>query len=266
MASLVDRGLLCYDEPVSASWPEFARRGKARVTVAEVLRHESGLANPAGHVEPEALLREGIRDNRVGRMLEGEALSFPEGTRREYHPFSRYSYQPQQFWILLRNHGKRQVEGENQQSYYILQGIDLERGVSEERPRREDYRRVASAKGDVLIGIKNMARFSSGEKQRPLFEKPHIAANAGAKRLERRRLRRRRRRGHQEDGEDHGVGHQEDDLAQVHHTCPGQVLMPRSFRYAPFQPAPLVVRRQNGAESEGGDQEGKDGQRHRFQG
>ena len=89
VASLVDRGLLCYDEPVSASWPEFARRGKARVTVAEVLRHESGLANPAGHVDPEALLREGIRDNRVGRMLEGEALSFPEGTRREYHPFSR---------------------------------------------------------------------------------------------------------------------------------------------------------------------------------
>jgi len=40
---MVDRGLLDYDDPVAAHWPEFAQAGKERITVRHVLAHQSGL-------------------------------------------------------------------------------------------------------------------------------------------------------------------------------------------------------------------------------
>ena len=44
MASLVGRGLLDYEDKVVAHWPEFGANGKGDISVAEVLRHEGGLA------------------------------------------------------------------------------------------------------------------------------------------------------------------------------------------------------------------------------
>ena len=40
---LADRGLLGYDDPVAAHWPEFAAGGKERVTVRDLLSHRAGL-------------------------------------------------------------------------------------------------------------------------------------------------------------------------------------------------------------------------------
>ena len=40
---MVDRGLLDYDDRVSKHWPEFAQAGKERITVRQVLSHQSGL-------------------------------------------------------------------------------------------------------------------------------------------------------------------------------------------------------------------------------
>src|SRR5687767_12628904 len=40
---LADRGLLDYDEPVAAYWPEFGAGGKGRVTVRELMTHRAGL-------------------------------------------------------------------------------------------------------------------------------------------------------------------------------------------------------------------------------
>jgi CubicO group peptidase (beta-lactamase class C family) len=40
---LADRGLIDYDEPVAAHWPDFAAAGKDRVTVRELLSHRGGL-------------------------------------------------------------------------------------------------------------------------------------------------------------------------------------------------------------------------------
>src|SRR3954451_1517236 len=42
---LADRGLLDYDEPVAAYWPEFAAGGKERVTVRELMTHRAGLSS-----------------------------------------------------------------------------------------------------------------------------------------------------------------------------------------------------------------------------
>jgi CubicO group peptidase (beta-lactamase class C family) len=40
---LADRGLVDYDAPVAAYWPEFGAAGKAEITVRQVLCHEAGL-------------------------------------------------------------------------------------------------------------------------------------------------------------------------------------------------------------------------------
>jgi CubicO group peptidase (beta-lactamase class C family) len=40
---LADRGVLDYDQPVAAYWPEFAAGGKERVTVRHLLTHRAGL-------------------------------------------------------------------------------------------------------------------------------------------------------------------------------------------------------------------------------
>src|SRR3954453_2944340 len=54
---LADRGLLAYDEPVAAYWPEFAAGGKERVTVRDLLTHRAGLSSVRAVVErPEDML------------------------------------------------------------------------------------------------------------------------------------------------------------------------------------------------------------------
>src|SRR3954471_15959241 len=42
---LADRGLISYDEPVAAYWPEFAAGGKDDVTVRHLLTHRAGLSS-----------------------------------------------------------------------------------------------------------------------------------------------------------------------------------------------------------------------------
>ncbi len=42
---LADRGVVDYDEPVAAYWPEFAAAGKERITVRELMSHRAGLHN-----------------------------------------------------------------------------------------------------------------------------------------------------------------------------------------------------------------------------
>jgi CubicO group peptidase (beta-lactamase class C family) len=40
---MVDRGLLDYDDRVAKHWPQFAQAGKSKITVRQVLSHQSGL-------------------------------------------------------------------------------------------------------------------------------------------------------------------------------------------------------------------------------
>jgi CubicO group peptidase (beta-lactamase class C family) len=43
VAMLADRGVLDYDAPIAEYWPEFARHGKERITVRQLLSHQAGL-------------------------------------------------------------------------------------------------------------------------------------------------------------------------------------------------------------------------------
>jgi CubicO group peptidase (beta-lactamase class C family) len=77
-----DRGLIDYDARVSRYWPEFAQAGKAKITVRQVLAHQSGLYH----------IRQMI--DHVDRMLDWKYMiraieqakpAHPPGTRTGYH-------------------------------------------------------------------------------------------------------------------------------------------------------------------------------------
>lgn len=91
IAHLVGRGLLDYSARVADYWPEFGANGKGEVTVADVLRHEGGLAVFRASLDPDDLVPERIKQNSVGKVIEGHALRLPSGGRgkREYHAITR---------------------------------------------------------------------------------------------------------------------------------------------------------------------------------
>lgn len=63
IAMLVDRGLLKYETTVASVWPEFSQHGKGQITVAQVMRHQAGLAEFS-----EVLLAEDLADLRSGNV------------------------------------------------------------------------------------------------------------------------------------------------------------------------------------------------------
>ncbi|MFI6925982.1 serine hydrolase domain-containing protein [Nonomuraea spiralis] len=80
LAVLADRGDLDFDAPVARYWPEFARRGKSRITVAHMLSHQAGLVAPARAVT----LAEVLDGRPLADVLAAEPPRWPPG-RPGYH-------------------------------------------------------------------------------------------------------------------------------------------------------------------------------------
>lgn len=90
LAALIGKGLLDYRQKISEIWPEFAANGKEDLTVADLMRHETGLAAFDTSLDPADLLAENIKKNQVGRVIEAQPARFaPGGGRREYHALTR---------------------------------------------------------------------------------------------------------------------------------------------------------------------------------
>merc|ERR1711892_159855 len=70
MAMLYDQGLIKYTDKITKHWPEFGENGKEETTVADLMRHEAGLADFNQSVESGALLKENIKNNAVGEVIE----------------------------------------------------------------------------------------------------------------------------------------------------------------------------------------------------
>jgi CubicO group peptidase (beta-lactamase class C family) len=91
IASLVGRGLLDYKAKIVDYWPEFGANGKGELTVADLMRHEGGLTAFNTSLDPEDLLPENIKQNSVGKVIEGHPARFRKGNgnKREYHAITR---------------------------------------------------------------------------------------------------------------------------------------------------------------------------------
>ena len=91
LAMLVDRGLLDYDATIAHYWPEFGANGKQHTTIANLMRHEAGLAAFDTTLEPNDLHTGQLRANAVGAVIERQTQKFRTGTdnQREYHAITR---------------------------------------------------------------------------------------------------------------------------------------------------------------------------------
>jgi CubicO group peptidase (beta-lactamase class C family) len=91
MASLVGKGLLNYEAKITHYWPEFGANGKGDLTVADLMRHEAGLASFNASMALEDLFTQSIKENAVGQIIESHPQRFPKGAenKREYHAVTR---------------------------------------------------------------------------------------------------------------------------------------------------------------------------------
>jgi CubicO group peptidase (beta-lactamase class C family) len=55
--------LINYKEKVSTYWPEFAKKGKEHLTVANVMRHEAGMSKVKTSISSDDLKTENIKKN-----------------------------------------------------------------------------------------------------------------------------------------------------------------------------------------------------------
>jgi len=89
MAMLYDQGLIKYTDKISKHWPEFAANGKEEVTIADLMRHEAGLAAFDQSVEPGKLMKDDIKNNEIGMVIEEQKQKFPPTGKRAYHAVTR---------------------------------------------------------------------------------------------------------------------------------------------------------------------------------
>lgn len=82
MATAVEAGKVAYDEKVSHIWPTFGQAGKDKVTVAQLMSHQSGLPGFSEPVEPSLWFDPAA----VNARLAAQAPMWEPGTASGYHP------------------------------------------------------------------------------------------------------------------------------------------------------------------------------------
>ena len=134
IGALVSRGFIDYDATITHYWPEFGAKGKEGVTVADLMRHEAGLANFDTSLDAEDLFTENIKKNAVGQVIEQHGLSYSSGGKREYHAITRG-------WVV--NELFRRVDPEGRTIGEFLRqeitgplGADVVVGVQEQERQR----------------------------------------------------------------------------------------------------------------------------------
>jgi len=84
MHLLAERGQLDYDAPVARYWPEFAARGKERVTVRDALTHRAGVPQMPDGLTPEDICAwDGIT-----AAIADLPLLWEPGTKTGYHAYT----------------------------------------------------------------------------------------------------------------------------------------------------------------------------------
>lgn len=91
MSWLVSKGLLSYDAKIVQYWPEFGVNSKDGLPVADLMRHEAGLANFNQSLDMQDLFTQNIKQNTIGRIIERHAQTYRGGDdrKRQYHTLTR---------------------------------------------------------------------------------------------------------------------------------------------------------------------------------
>ena len=89
MAALVDKDLIKYSDKIASHWPEFGQNEKGELTIADLMRHEAGLAVLDVPFDISCTQRENIKNNALGEIIARQTSYYREGERREYHAVTR---------------------------------------------------------------------------------------------------------------------------------------------------------------------------------
>jgi CubicO group peptidase (beta-lactamase class C family) len=79
-----EKGLVDYNEPVATYWPEFAQNGKGRVTVEQILTHQSGIPQMPKGSTPESMCDWEFTASRIAAL----ELLYEPGTLNAYQSTS----------------------------------------------------------------------------------------------------------------------------------------------------------------------------------
>ena len=91
LAMLVDRGLIEFSDRITTHWPEFGENGKEETTIADLMRHEGGMAAFDQALSVQNLQPEALKRNEIGLLIEKHDQKYREGenNQREYHAITR---------------------------------------------------------------------------------------------------------------------------------------------------------------------------------
>ena len=114
---LVSEGLLDYDRPIAAYWPEFAQNGKANITLRHVLSHQSGLFDIRNSIDSAT---EMLDWSHMLKVIEQVTARFSAG--------QGFAYQPLTYgWIIggvLEKATKQSLN--NLMQRYLVQPLELD--------------------------------------------------------------------------------------------------------------------------------------------
>jgi CubicO group peptidase (beta-lactamase class C family) len=131
-------GLLDYEEPVAAYWPEFAQNGKGEITVRQLLSHQAGLPAVDEKLDYSVL---GDLD-RMASILARQRPAWKPGTRHGYHALSLGWYENELIRRVDPSH--RSIGRFFQEEIAVPMELDFHIGLPPTFPSRGSRRSMGS--------------------------------------------------------------------------------------------------------------------------
>lgn len=156
IATCVERGLLAYEDTVASHWPAFGQAGKDRLTVGQLMSHQSGLPGFSATVDPTIWFdRTAVLD-----QLCAQAPMWPPGTASGYHPITIGYLAGELFRIV----DGRSMGTALRQDFAIPFDLDLWIGLPEAEHARVAQLRKPSAAPDLgtIDAVKKAAFLDRG--------------------------------------------------------------------------------------------------------
>jgi CubicO group peptidase (beta-lactamase class C family) len=152
----VERGLLDYEAPVAAIWPEFGQAGKADITLAQLMSHQAGLSGLSPSIDPTLW----FEPEKILEALCRQAPLWAPGTASGYHPIT-IGYLAGE---VFRRADGRTMGQALQQDFADPAGLDLWLGLPEaEHGRVAQMKKPTSAPDlGVIDAVKTAAFLDKG--------------------------------------------------------------------------------------------------------
>jgi CubicO group peptidase (beta-lactamase class C family) len=163
IALLVDRGKLDYEALVGRYWPDFARNGKERVTLGQLMSHQAGLCG----ADERVTLEDFYAHERLARLLAAQRPFFVPGSAWGYHSLT---------FGTLTEELVRRVDGRTLGQLFaeeVAAPLALQSDVFLGLPASEDHRQlemIAPPPGAALVDDPPNPRASNASYGNPVLD------------------------------------------------------------------------------------------------